>query len=808
MALHLLRPENIAFLIMKRQKQVGNLTAFFLLVAAFAITEAKQKSYEGYSIIRVLPRNDKDLEYLADFRSKTTTYEFLNDGIRRDFVDILSPPIIINMTPTQEPGRAMEWESYHRLQDIHDWMDELAAANDFVETEIIGQSYEGRDLKVLKINTANSPVKFWIDGGLHAREWITPATVTYIINEMVNNYEANKDIVDAYQWYILPVHNPDGYEYSHTDVRNYDRNTTDFGEGHVKITAPLLDVSGGASGDKCSEIYAGPEPFSEPCTRIVSEYILGLNADGSLLAFFTIHNYSQMWLTPFGYDYIYPDNYADLVISTNILESMKRTGLIERIIVSGANINSGPSDDWALGAAQVPFVYTLELRDTGEFGFLLPEEQIIPTGEETEWITPATVTYIINEMVNNYQANKDIVDAYQWYILPVHNPDGYEYSHTDDRFWRGTRQDHGSPFGCIGADPNRNWDFHWMEGGASGDKCSEIYAGPEPFSEPCTRLVSEYILGLNADGSLLAFFTIHNYSQMWLTPFGYDYIYPDNYADLERVGKKGMDALAALYGTKYKFGPSAIVLTSTIRFPPRSVDINSGPSDDWALGAAKVPYVEWITPGTVTYIINEMVNNYKANKDIVDAYQWYFLPVHNPDGYEYSRTNDRLWRKTRQNHNSPSGCIEGGASSDKCSEIYAGPKPFSEPCTRHVADYILRLNQDKSLLAFITIHSYAQMWQTPFGYNQTYPDNYADMERVGTKGIDALTALYGTAYTFDINSGPSDDWAFGVAKVPYVYTLELRDTGEFGFLLPQEQIIPTAKETWSGIKAAAKEILA
>jgi murein tripeptide amidase MpaA len=44
-------------------------------------------------------------------------------------------------------------------------MDELAAANDFVEVETIGQSHQGRDLKVLKINTANAEKKFWIDGG-------------------------------------------------------------------------------------------------------------------------------------------------------------------------------------------------------------------------------------------------------------------------------------------------------------------------------------------------------------------------------------------------------------------------------------------------------------------------------------------------------------------------------------------------------------------------------------------------------------------------------------------------------------------
>jgi hypothetical protein len=59
----------------------------------------------------------------------------------------------------------------------------------------------------------------------------------------------------------------------------------------------------------------------------------------------------------------------------------------------------------------------------------------------------------------------------------------------------------------------------------------------------------------------------------------------------------------------------------------------------------------------------------------------------------------------------------------------------------------------------------------------------------------------------DINSGPSDDWALGAGGVRFVYTLELRDTGFWGFLLPEDQIIPTSEETWAGIKAAAEEIL-
>ena len=59
----------------------------------------------------------------------------------------------------------------------------------------------------------------------------------------------------------------------------------------------------------------------------------------------------------------------------------------------------------------------------------------------------------------------------------------------------------------------------------------------------------------------------------------------------------------------------------------------------------------------------------------------------------------------------------------------------------------------------------------------------------------------------DESSGTSRDWAAGVAKIPYVYTLELRDTGTYAFMLPPNQIIPTGVETWAGIQAMAAHVL-
>lgn len=61
--------------------------------------------------------------------------------------------------------------------------------------------------QVIRISNGkpNAPA-LWIDGGIHAREWISPAAVTYIINHLVEN----SDNLEA-DYYILPVANPDGY---------------------------------------------------------------------------------------------------------------------------------------------------------------------------------------------------------------------------------------------------------------------------------------------------------------------------------------------------------------------------------------------------------------------------------------------------------------------------------------------------------------------------------------------------------------------------------------------------------------------
>ena len=77
-----------------------------------------------------------------------------------------------------------------------------------------------------------------------------------------------------------------------------------------------------------------------------------------------------------------------------------------------------------------------------------------------EWIADSMATYLINELTKPNRDN-NIIDHLNIHVLPMANPDGYEFSRNSDRLWRKTRSETNSSLGCMGVDGNRNWDFHW-----------------------------------------------------------------------------------------------------------------------------------------------------------------------------------------------------------------------------------------------------------------------------------------------------------------------------------------------------------
>ncbi|KAJ8922111.1 hypothetical protein NQ315_004044 [Exocentrus adspersus] len=224
---------------------------------------------------------------------------------------------------------------------------------------------------------------------------------------------------------------------------------------------------------------------------------------------------------------------------------------------------------------------------------------------------------------------------------------------------------------------------------------------------------------------------------------------------------------------------------------------------------------EWIAPPVALYLINQLVEN-TANAYLSQDVDWVIIPSLNPDGYEYTHTNTRLWRKTRTpntlcygvdpNRNFDYYWMVAGASSSQCSEIYAGPRAFSESETQALRDY-LHANSQRIKL-YLTFHSYGNYLLYPWGYTSALPANNEELYALGVRVNDAIRAVAGTTYSIGTSTnllyaaaGGSDDYAKGAAGVELAYCIELPGGGNVGFNPPATSIWPIVQETWEGIKA-------
>jgi len=392
-----------------------------------------RKDYSGYQAIKTFPDTEEKIKIVESLEEsveswtpvsgRTTTVDLMLSPKQIPLVkSLLDCSGIKYLTTTADLQRAIEvenidtrgeresmgscalisgmsWTQYHSYDTINKYMSCLSSSyGRLVTMYTIGYSSEGRALKVLKVGISGDKKKaIWIDGGIHAREWISPASVTFILRELVERSESYASILRNYDIYIMPSMNPDGYEYS----RNYDRmwrKTRSRNPGSKCVgTDPNRNWGykwggKGASTNPCTETYRGPYPFSEPETAAVRDFILARRNDIDM--YLTFHSYGQMFLHPWGYERV--DFYGEAE-----LERMGRVGAFgARSMGGGYRVGSaakvlypasGGSDDWAKGGAGIKYSYTIELPDTGKYGFILPASQIIKVGPQALSATTAMI---------------------------------------------------------------------------------------------------------------------------------------------------------------------------------------------------------------------------------------------------------------------------------------------------------------------------------------------------------------------------------------------------------------------------------
>lgn len=210
------------------------------------------------------------------------------------------------------------------------------------------------------------------------------------------------------------------------------------------------------------------------------------------------------------------------------------------------------------------------------------------------------------------------------------------------------------------------------------------------------------------------------------------------------------------------------------------------------------------------YYMYWLLDNYGTDPEatyLVNNRQIYFIPIANPDGYEYNHTTNPsgggMWRKNRKDNGGCYGVdlnrnynygwgINSGSSNDPCSETYRGMSAGSEPETQAIKTFIEAFRPKISF----SMHSVAGRYLNPYGYNDTAV-NYDIYSEFSSDFAASNNYYYGTVIEMlsYYSSGTTRDYLHSLGT--YCWTPEV---GGSDFWPSQSEIIPIANENLYGMK--------
>ncbi|KAJ3000343.1 carbamoyl-phosphate synthase (glutamine-hydrolyzing) cpa2 [Globomyces sp. JEL0801] len=258
----------------------------------------------------------------------------------------------------------------------------------------LGKTYEGRSIRGVKFGTGAKQI--FLNGGIHAREWVTPAAATYIANYLLGTEAEAVSLREKFTFHIVPNLNPDGYAYTRKSGgermwrknREPNRGSSCIGTDPNRNLDSAWGDTNGASSSPCADDYFGPSAMSSAEAKALGNYLKSLN---NVVSYVDVHSYSQLWMFPLGYKCgVKVPDYADLAQATKLavaaLKGVNNLDFKNGPICDTIYQATGTTADYTYDKLKIKYSFALELRPKQSFGtngFALPPSQIVAASEET-----------------------------------------------------------------------------------------------------------------------------------------------------------------------------------------------------------------------------------------------------------------------------------------------------------------------------------------------------------------------------------------------------------------------------------------
>lgn len=193
----------------------------------------------------------------------------------------------------------------------------------------------------------------------------------------------------------------------------------------------------------------------------------------------------------------------------------------------------------------------------------------------------------------------------------------------------------------------------------------------------------------------------------------------------------------------------------------RSVTImhSEKPNNPVIIMEAGIHAREWHARSLGLYLLKKLLDEAALDtRGLIYDASFVIIPGVNPDGYEFSRKANKMWRKTRKPSSSKCYGTDGNRNFDvhwevglreldPCAEVYKGTKPFSEPETQVIKNVLERWRGQCKL--FVSIHTYGNSIIYPWGWTTKIHPRRDEFQMIAQAGADAVFRATGTKFVTD-----------------------------------------------------------
>ncbi|XP_061717549.1 carboxypeptidase B-like [Cydia pomonella] len=308
---------------------------------------------------------------------------------------------------SEEDDITFSFDDYYRYNTILDYIYKIRDAYVDSQTTSVGVVEFGstdlnRPLVYLKLTRTGGEENkhiIVIEGGINPREWITIPSALKIVEEVLESNQAR--YLDNFDWIVVPVVNPDGYEYTHTDLRLWEKNLST--KSNLGFICPGVNINrnfnidwsrADSSSSACSHLYAGTEANSEIETQLIQSIIDTYRDRISM--YVSLQNGGGYISYPWQYEFAASGTFRqNHLLAMEMVAAMQDEYHLDTASVAYGDRASGTSSDYAR-TNDVLYAFNIDIIRRGTDGVIVPENEIVDIVEDVWRAVSVAADNLIN----------------------------------------------------------------------------------------------------------------------------------------------------------------------------------------------------------------------------------------------------------------------------------------------------------------------------------------------------------------------------------------------------------------------------